>query len=152
MDSTKTFDGQVKWFDFKKGFGFIQKTVHNNETKKDEQVDIFVHFTHIKNENEFKMLYPGEHVVFEETDCPGKGTQAMNVRAPFDGKLMHDFKNANSTQKQSYNNYENNASPWNSMFMLNLGHELVRNASKGVSKGKGFNGKGFNGKGSSKGK
>ncbi|GMQ56410.1 cold-shock protein [Vallitalea sediminicola] len=60
--------GTVKWFDSKKGFGFI--TVENGE-------DIFVHFSSIKDEG-FKNLEEGDRVEFEIVDG-AKGPQAANV-------------------------------------------------------------------------
>ena len=62
--------GAVKWFDSKKGYGFIR-------TDQDEDQDIFVHFSGIVGEG-FKSLRAGEEVEFELTDGP-KGPQAVNV-------------------------------------------------------------------------
>lgn len=60
--------GVVKWFDERKGFGFI--------TSEDGQ-DIFVHYTSIQAEG-FKNLNEGDEVEFEinKTD---RGPQASNV-------------------------------------------------------------------------
>ncbi len=60
--------GQVKWFDTKKGFGFIER---------EDGEDVFVHFSEIQ-EDGFKNLDDGAAVEFtvEETD---KGLQATNV-------------------------------------------------------------------------
>ena len=44
--------GSVKWFDSKKGYGFIEITGQN---------DLFVHFSEIQSDN-YKKLYPGENV------------------------------------------------------------------------------------------
>jgi CspA family cold shock protein len=60
--------GKVKWFDEKKGWGFIQK---------DDGSDVFVHYSAIQ-ENGFKSLADGQAVEFEITDGP-KGPQASNV-------------------------------------------------------------------------
>jgi cold shock protein len=60
--------GKVKWFDEKKGWGFIQK---------DDGSDVFVHYSAIQ-ENGFKSLADGQAVEFEITDGP-KGPQAANV-------------------------------------------------------------------------
>ena len=62
--------GQVKWFDSKKGFGFI---VGPQEGK-----DIFVHYTSIEGEG-FRSLKDGEEVVFELVESD-KGLQAHHVR------------------------------------------------------------------------
>jgi CspA family cold shock protein len=60
--------GTVKWFNEKKGFGFIER---------EEGGDIFVHHTAI-NMSGFKTLYEGESVTFEVEDGP-KGPAAANV-------------------------------------------------------------------------
>ncbi len=61
--------GTVKWFDSKKGFGFIL----NAEGK-----DVFVHFSSIEGEG-FRALKDGETVEYEQT-TGGKGLMAKNVR------------------------------------------------------------------------
>jgi CspA family cold shock protein len=60
--------GFVKWFDTKKGYGFI---------KQPEGEDVFVHYSGIMGDG-FKSLRAGEEVEFEVTSGP-KGPQATNV-------------------------------------------------------------------------
>jgi CspA family cold shock protein len=60
--------GQVKWFDQKKGYGFI--------TREDGD-DIFVHYSAITGQG-FKTLNEGDEVEFEVTEGQ-KGLQATNV-------------------------------------------------------------------------
>ena len=60
--------GRVKWFNEKKGFGFISG---------DGGDDVFVHFSAIKRDG-FKSLYEGDEVEFEVSQGP-KGLQATNV-------------------------------------------------------------------------
>lgn len=60
--------GTVKWFDVKKGFGFIQQEDGN---------DVFVHYSNITG-NGFKVLEDGESVEFEVVEGD-KGLQAQNV-------------------------------------------------------------------------
>lgn len=62
--------GTVKWFDEKKGFGFITT---------EEGKDVFVHFSSIKSEG-FRTLREGQEVTFEVEDTP-KGPQAVQVTA-----------------------------------------------------------------------
>lgn len=60
--------GRVKWFDEKKGFGFIEREDGN---------DVFVHFKAINGEG-YKTLTEGQEVEFDVEDGP-KGPQASNV-------------------------------------------------------------------------
>jgi len=60
--------GTVKWFNAKKGFGFISS---------DEGNDVFVHFSALNMEG-FKVLDEGDKVEFDVVDGE-KGPQAANV-------------------------------------------------------------------------
>ncbi len=62
--------GTVKWFNEKKGFGFISR---------EDGDDVFVHHTSIEGEG-FKTLTEGQSVEFEIQDGP-KGPQAVKVTA-----------------------------------------------------------------------
>ncbi len=62
-------EGQVKWFNEKKGFGFIQQ---------DNGQDLFVHFTAITGDG-FKTLSEGQRVSFEIEET-SKGPKAKNVQ------------------------------------------------------------------------
>jgi CspA family cold shock protein len=61
-------EGTVKWFNNKKGWGFIQK---------EDGSDVFVHYSAIKGEG-YKSLAEGERVRFE-VEQDGKGPTAVNV-------------------------------------------------------------------------
>ncbi|QLA15894.1 cold-shock protein [Desulfolutivibrio sulfoxidireducens] len=61
-------EGVVKWFNEKKGFGFIQQ--HEGD-------DVFVHYKDIQGAG-FKTLAEGERVSFEIVDGE-KGKKAVNV-------------------------------------------------------------------------
>lgn len=61
---------KVKWFDGKKGYGFI--------VNPDGGEDIFVHFSAIVSDQSFKVLNQDAEVEFE-IDQTQKGLQAKNV-------------------------------------------------------------------------
>ena len=62
-------EGTVKWFNDKKGFGFI--------APKDGDKDLFVHMNEIRMDG-FKTLKEGQEVDFEESSSD-KGPFAVNV-------------------------------------------------------------------------
>lgn len=62
--------GKVKWFDEKKGFGFI--------TPDDGGADLFVHHTNITGQG-FRSLTKGQAVEYDVGEGK-KGAQATNVR------------------------------------------------------------------------
>jgi len=61
--------GTVKWFDPKKGFGFVLN---------DEGQDVFVHYTSIGGEG-FRCLRNGQEVEYEEI-ASDKGLQGKDVK------------------------------------------------------------------------
>jgi CspA family cold shock protein len=62
-------EGQVKWFNDSKGYGFIETDLGH---------DVFVHFSAIED-NGFKSLSEGERVSFDE-ERGAKGPQAVRVK------------------------------------------------------------------------
>ncbi len=60
--------GKVKWFNEKKGFGFLEQP---------NGADVFVHFSAIQGDG-FKTLAEGQAVSFDIVDG-AKGPQAANV-------------------------------------------------------------------------
>lgn len=62
-------EGTVKWFNDKKGYGFIESAEHG---------DVFVHYSAIVGQG-FKSLAEGARVVFEVTEGK-KGLQAVDVK------------------------------------------------------------------------
>ncbi len=70
LSGGKEMKGTVKWFDAKKGYGFITMEDGN---------DIFVHYSAIKMDG-YKSLKENQAVVFDITEGP-KGKQASNVRS-----------------------------------------------------------------------
>jgi len=63
--------GTVKFFNEKKGYGFITKEDGN---------DVFVHFTSIESEDDFKTLKEGQAVEFE-VESDDRGDKAVKVTA-----------------------------------------------------------------------
>lgn len=61
--------GTVKWFNAQKGYGFLST---------EEGKDVFVHFSAIQDEGNYKTLNEGQEVEFEVIDG-AKGPQAANV-------------------------------------------------------------------------
>lgn len=71
----------VKWFDAKKGYGFV---VNPNGGP-----DIFVHYSQIESEERFKTLKTGQEVEFELSDGD-KGSHALHVVAIDDGPVQSE--------------------------------------------------------------
>ena len=63
-----TTTGSVKWFDERKGFGFIER---------EDESDVFVHFRAITGDG-YKTLTEGQEVEFD-VEQGEKGPQASNV-------------------------------------------------------------------------
>ncbi len=63
-------EGIVKWFNERKGFGFISR---------DDGDDVFVHYSAIKEPGKRKNLEQGQSVKFDIVEGE-KGTQASNVQ------------------------------------------------------------------------
>lgn len=61
--------GTVKWFDPKKGFGFVLN---------DKGIDVFIHYTEIDKEG-FRCLRTGQEVEFVPVDSE-KGLQGKKVK------------------------------------------------------------------------
>ncbi len=67
---SKKLIGTVKWFNEKKGYGFISR---------EEGADLFLHFSNIVGDG-FRTLNEGQAVTFTEGSGK-KGPQAENVEA-----------------------------------------------------------------------
>ncbi len=80
------FNGQIKFFDKDRGFGFIVNLTDSKE--------YFVHFTAIKPTTQcWNVLYKGEYVEFSIVDG-NKGQQASEVTGIGGGSLLceHEFE------------------------------------------------------------
>jgi len=65
-----TLKGTVKWFNGKKGYGFIERD--------DKEKDAFVHASAVKNAG-MRFLNEGDKLEFEMEDGP-KGPSAVNLK------------------------------------------------------------------------
>lgn len=72
------FQGTVKWFESKKGYGFITPEASSSIPGMDSsKTDIFVHWSNIQG-NGYRSLKEGDKVTFETADGD-KGLKAVNV-------------------------------------------------------------------------
>ena len=87
--------GSIKWFDTKKGYGFLTDIENNN--------DVFVHYSSIKtNEEVYKVLYEGEYVSYTHKLDDQKRTVTDNVTGVNGGKLLCEndfFKKLHSNRR-----------------------------------------------------
>jgi len=110
--------GVVKWFDPKKGYGFL--------VPDDGTPDVFVHYS-VVHANGFKSLADGEQVEFDVIESPDGRVKAGNVTGPggapvqgaarrifpgfagggFGGGGDSEYSNYGSGGSQDYNNFGN---------------------------------------------
>jgi len=99
--SEARMNGRVKWFDTKRGYGFVESTGESRE-------DVFVHFSNIKTDKSdtYKKLFPGEYVSFVKVlDDKNGRNECREVTGVDGGPLMTEnmefkikvFKNYNSS-------------------------------------------------------
>ena len=95
-NAIQTFEGRVKWFNNKAGYGFI---TDNNAN------DIFVHHSSlIVTGEQYKYLVQGEYVEFiviKTTNCK-YDYQADQVRGINGGKLMCETRNEFKSDRSTY--------------------------------------------------
>ena len=65
-----TLKGTVKWFNGKKGFGFIER--------EDKEKDVFLHVSAVKAAG-MRFLNEGDRISFDLEDGP-KGPSAINLK------------------------------------------------------------------------
>eukprot|EP00300_Choanocystis_sp_HF-7_P028777 c34720_g1_i1.p2 GENE.c34720_g1_i1~~c34720_g1_i1.p2 ORF type:complete len:114 (-),score=24.30 c34720_g1_i1:40-381(-) len=71
-DKAAPLNGTVKWFDARKGFGFLAST--------EGGPDVFAHFSAIRGPSDgMRTLVQNQKVQYEIADGP-KGKQAVNIR------------------------------------------------------------------------
>lgn len=92
--------GVVKWFNKKKGYGFI--TEIEGETLKD---DVFVHHSGIqlKSNNGYKYLVEGEYVTYSESEVDSEDGSKKKTCVDVRGVGRHDLY----CEVQSRNRHQN---------------------------------------------
>lgn len=96
-DEERVYRGRVKWFQPRKGFGFV--TLQTGTTGTDGTpvtTDIFVYHKGIKVQVEqYRFLTEGEYIQFNlaKSDNPSQVCQAVNVRGVDGGMLMCETQN-----------------------------------------------------------
>lgn len=83
--------GSVTWFDSKKGYGFVKVLTPNHEKNGS---DIFIHFSSIQvNDNEYKVVYPGEYIEFDLSGSDNDRLCCTNVTGLYGGDLLTQNEN-----------------------------------------------------------
>ena len=98
--------GNVMWFDQKKGYGFVKVINPDSEFLNKE---IFVHYSSIKSENDFKKLFPGENVslnVERNEKDTNKEFVSNNVTGLFGSRLLVDNENHIMKVIKKQNNHQ----------------------------------------------
>lgn len=100
------YTGRVKWFNQKKGFGFI--TVNEGELQGH---DIFAHHSDISVQKEqYKYLVQGEYTTFILSDVDTVDNQedhkytmkAVDIKGVCGGELMCETRNSQREQREKY--------------------------------------------------
>jgi len=113
-ETTETvYQGRVKWFNNKAGYGFI--TVIDGVDVGDKVgMDIFAHHSAIwVHEEQYKYLVQGEYIEFTLSSVESKQDyqwQASNIKGMKGGKLLCETRNENRTvvTKKAFNDNPKN--------------------------------------------
>ena len=92
--------GQVKWFNRRRGYGFIK--ILKSEDSDEDYIgkDVFVHQSHITpKQSTYRSLDENEYVEFALSLDERNTTQAVNVTGIMNGTLLCDAH----SEKQKYN-------------------------------------------------
>ena len=98
--------GQVKWFNRRRGYGFI-KILKSEDSEQDYiGKDVFVHQSHISpKQSTYRSLEENEYVEFALSLDNRNTTQAVNVTGIMNGTLLCDAH----AEKQKYNAQHHNS-------------------------------------------
>lgn len=100
---TDYLNGRVKWFDTKKGYGFLQLC-------DDESKEYFVHHARITTDLQFATLYDGEYVSFSLL-TEGDKTMANDVRGISRGPLLCETRREKKNNRMNYRKSEDTPEP-----------------------------------------
>ena len=101
--------GQVKWFNKKRGYGFITILQSKDQEENNEESfigkDVFVHQSHIRpKQSTYRCLEENEYVQLSLSVDDKNVTQAVNVTGIMNGSLLCDAH----VEKQKYNQEKEN--------------------------------------------
>jgi len=88
--------GSVKWFNAKKGYGFVTVLTQEQECSN---TDVFVHFSNLNIRNdEYKRLFPGEYVSFNL----GKNKDGRDICIDMTGVMGGPLLTENAEHRYRY--------------------------------------------------
>jgi len=108
VPTASIYNGRVKWFNNKTGYGFISVTSGDRSG-----TDLFVHHTSIDvADQQYKYLVQGEYVEFEiiNAETADHEYQTRNVRGISGGKLMCETRRDMRTNQVGYRQNNNDSS------------------------------------------
>lgn len=83
--------GNVKWYDSKKGYGFVTLVTPDSENTGN---DVFVHYSNINvSDGNYKRLFPGEYIEFEIGSGNDGRSVCLNVTGLHGGLLLCENEN-----------------------------------------------------------
>jgi|TARA_Y100000389_G_C17227328_1_gene396359 cold shock CspA family protein len=102
--STTFYNGRVKWFNNKTGYGFITivSSLNNHSTDLSVSTDVFSHHSSIQvNDEQYRYLVQGEYVQFSVNTLENSEHkyQAQNITGIAGGSLLCETRNENRTIK-----------------------------------------------------